>query len=284
MRTARDGILATWSAGIRQRLARRIRRFPRKTTALACPVRAAAGFMLRGWLHAYHGLEVVGAENIPNDGSFIMVSNHASHLDTLCLLSSLPLLRLHRAYPAAAADYFFTAGRPRCLLGALAVNAVPFDRGPHVRQSLQICRRLLSDDRNVLILFPEGTRSRTGEIGPFRPGIGGLLAGTRVPVLPCFVDGTFDVWPKGQLFPGPGRVRLHIGAARTYEHLAHEKFSSATIADDLRNTILAMQRDAAQVSSLAAARRSRVISAVFLPTFSPALRAGAKRGSAIARV
>jgi 1-acyl-sn-glycerol-3-phosphate acyltransferase len=91
--------------------------------------------IIRGWLHAYHRFEIVGLENLRDDGSFVMVANHSSHLDALCLLAAVPLRKLHRAFPAAAADYFFKSV-PRVWVAAVVVNALPFARQVHVRQSL----------------------------------------------------------------------------------------------------------------------------------------------------
>ena len=65
-----------------------------------------AAVVLRCWLHGYDRLTIVGRQNLPADRSFILVANHASHLDTLCLLSALPVRQLHRTFPVAASEYF----------------------------------------------------------------------------------------------------------------------------------------------------------------------------------
>src|SRR4029450_8364516 len=101
-----------------------------------------------------------------------MVANHTSHLDALCLLSALPLRRLHQAFPAAAADYFFV-NMPGAAL-SIVMNALPFHRGVHVRQSLRLCQAMLAKPGNILILFPEGTRGSGREVGTFRTGVGTL--------------------------------------------------------------------------------------------------------------
>ena len=98
----------------------------------------------------------------------------------------------------------------------------------------------MENSGNVLLLFPEGTRSITGELGEFKPGIGLLLAGTSVPVVPCWLDGTFRAWPKGSWFPRPRRVRLVIGKSRSYEHLGRGKDSAIEISRDLREAILSL--------------------------------------------
>jgi 1-acyl-sn-glycerol-3-phosphate acyltransferase len=169
----------------------------------------------------------------------VLVANHASHLDGLCLLSAVPFERIHRAYPAVAQDYFFRTASSTALAATL-INALPFDRAGNVRQSMATCRELLRRDGNVLIVFPEGTRSTSGAIGPFRRGVGDLVAGTDVPVVPCYLDGAGEAWPKGAMFPSPRRVRLVIGTPRTYATLEPSKVSARAIGEDLRQAVLAL--------------------------------------------
>ena len=87
-----------------QPLLERLRHFPREPDMLVYAVRSLAALLIRGWLRFYHRFTIVGGENLPADESFILVANHSSHLDSLCLLSALPLGKLHRAFPAAAMD------------------------------------------------------------------------------------------------------------------------------------------------------------------------------------
>src|SRR5438874_4953502 len=136
-----------------RRLIERLRRFPREPDMLVYGLRSVAALIIRAWLRAYHRLEIVGYEHLRSNRSIVMVANHASHLDTLCLLAALPLGKLHRAFPAAAQDYFFV-GMPRLAAAAILVNALPFARQIHHRQSLELCRELLRKPGNILILFP----------------------------------------------------------------------------------------------------------------------------------
>src|SRR4051812_30626722 len=84
----------------------RLRGFLREPNLLVCGARSLAAVVLRCWLRIYHRLTIVGRHNLPLDRSFVLIANHASHLDTLCLLAALPISQLHRAFPAAARDYF----------------------------------------------------------------------------------------------------------------------------------------------------------------------------------
>jgi 1-acyl-sn-glycerol-3-phosphate acyltransferase len=224
------------AADLDQPTVERLRRFPREPDMMVYGLRSAVALVLRNWLKFYHRLEITGREDLPKEGSFIMAANHASHLDTLCLLAALPLRKLHRAFPAAAQDYFFVS-TPRLAIAAIVVNALPFARRKNIRQGLELCGRLLANPGNILILFPEGTRTATGEIGEFKPGIGLLAAGTNIPVVPCHLHGAFEAWPKGKRWPRPRKIRLQIGRPRVYASLSPGKESSEKIGHDLRRAI-----------------------------------------------
>jgi 1-acyl-sn-glycerol-3-phosphate acyltransferase len=218
-------------------LAERLRNFPREPDMLVYAARLMASATVRSWLRVYHRLRITGRENLPKDQSFVLVANHASHLDALCLLAALPFRKVHRAFPAAAKDYFFVS-TPRTILAAVVVNALPFERQINFRQSLALCRQLLQTPGNVLVLFPEGTRSTTGEVGTFKPGIGLLVAGTDVPVVPCYLHGAHRAWPKGAWFPRPRRLELRIGRPHTFAHLKHGVGTSAQVSEELRAAVV----------------------------------------------
>ena len=222
--------------GIDQPSFDRLRRFPREPDMLLYGVRAVIALIIRGWLRIYHRFEIVGHQNIRTNRSLVIVANHSSHLDTLCLLAALPLRKLHRAFPAAAADYFFQSV-PRTFVATVVTNALPFGRRVRVRRSLSICSELLSDPENILIIFPEGTRSETGEIQEFKLGIGALVAGRDVTVLPCYLEGAFRAWPKGRNLPRPKKVRLILGAPRNYSSHGANKIDICTIAAELHRAV-----------------------------------------------
>jgi len=202
-------------------------------------MRSLAALILRGWLRTYHRLEIRGQQNLPKEKSFVLVANHTSHLDTLCLLAALPLRKLHRAFPAAAADYFFESV-PRIWVAAVVVNALPFGRETHIKQSLVLCQHLLENPGNVLIIFPEGTRSATGEIGKFKPGIGALVAGRDIAVLPCYLTGGFKAWPKGKLYPRPAKMQMTIGEPQSFASATPGKEAAGRIAMELEEAVRRM--------------------------------------------
>jgi len=210
-------------------------------------LRVVLHVLLRGFLHSYHRFRVSGVGNLPRDRSFVMVCNHTSHLDALCLLSSLPLGSVQRAFPAAAADYFFSSVL-RAFFSKILVNGLPFDRQGGGGESLSLCRELLAADRNVLILFPEGTRSISGEIQRFRAGVGQLVVGTETPVVPCYLVGAHAAWPKGAWGPKPGALELRIGHPLSFESIqAGRPGAVRRVCRDLQRAVESLAPSAAEV-------------------------------------
>ena len=118
-------------------------------------LRVLAALLQRAWLKLYHRLEICGAERLPVGQSFVIVANHQSHLDAPSLAAAIPMKWLHRAFPAAAADYFFKS-TPKSVFYSVVFNALPFERKSKGAQSLAVCRELLQNKGNILIIFPEG--------------------------------------------------------------------------------------------------------------------------------
>jgi 1-acyl-sn-glycerol-3-phosphate acyltransferase len=219
-----------------QSLKERLHKFPRQPDMLLYGLRSMASLFGRLWLRLYHRLEFHGRENLPEEGSFVLVANHGSHLDALCLMATLPVRKMHRTFPAAAADYFFTC-MPRSLFSVVFINALPFERRFSPKQSLTICRTLLKQPGNVLIIFPEGTRSPDGTMGSFKPGIGLLTAGLSVPVVPCWLEGCSKAWPKKKIWPRPSRIQVHIGKSREFPDQKPGKLAALSIAAELEQAV-----------------------------------------------
>ncbi|HEY4640955.1 MAG TPA: lysophospholipid acyltransferase family protein [Thermoanaerobaculia bacterium] len=217
----------------------RLRDFPRHPHFFVYWMRTFANLVVRAILRIGNRFEIAGRENLPSSGSFVMVANHASHLDAPSLLAALPLKQVHRAFPAAAADYFFT-NLPVLAFSAIVMNAMPFDRRENPKQSIDACRQLLESEGHVLILFPEGTRTADGSIGPFKPGIGFLIAGSAIPVVPCHIRGAWKAWPKGNWIPRPRKLTLTIGKPLVFADKQRVKDDALAIAETLRSAVAAL--------------------------------------------
>jgi 1-acyl-sn-glycerol-3-phosphate acyltransferase len=161
-------------------------------------------------LHLVHRLEVRGREHLPAGPPFVMAANHASHLDALVLGAALPLAWRDHVFPLAAGDLFFR-NRGRAVLAAGLLNALPvWRRRPGASGVRELRQRLLAAPC-VYLLFPEGTRTRDGRMGPFKPGVGMLTAGTPVPVVPCHLGGTFEAFPPHRVLSRRHKIVLRIG-------------------------------------------------------------------------
>lgn len=143
------------------------------------------------------------------DRPVIFAANHSSHADTSLVLHALTDRARDRTVVAAAADYWFK----HPLLGnvvSLFLNTFPFSRTGGAQDQLHSSTNLLKAGWN-LVLYPEGSRSPDGRIQEFKPGVGFLAKETGTPVVPMHIRGAYQVMPRHQKLPLPGKVRVRIG-------------------------------------------------------------------------
>ena len=138
---------------------------------------------------------VRGLEHLQHlDGPVIFAANHASHIDTPLLLTTLPVELRHRTVVAAASDYFFDRTW-KSVLWSFALAAIPIERSRVNRRSADTAAAVIEDGWN-LVIFPEGGRSPDGWTQPFRGGAAYLARRTGRPVVPVYLHGTRHVLPK----------------------------------------------------------------------------------------
>jgi len=170
---------------------------------------------------------------------FILAANHQSHADTHAILESLPRkVREHTAV-AAALDVFGHGEVPslkrECLqlVVAAGFRAFAFDRHGPPLPSLRTAVQLIRNGWNLL-LYPEGTRSRSGEMGPFKPGVSVLARFTRRPVIPVHVSGGRQVLPCGALVPRAGVITTRFGAPLRFRRGETLSGFAARVQDQVR--------------------------------------------------
>lgn len=144
------------------------------------------------------------------DEPAIFAANHSSHLDAPLVISLIPYRWRGELFVAGAADYFFDT-RPKAVMSALALNAVPMERQRVSRTSARRATQLLDDGWSMLI-FPEGGRSPDGWGQSHRAGAAWLALRCAKPVIPLYVEGTGRILPKGSRRPRPGNVTVNFGA------------------------------------------------------------------------
>jgi long-chain acyl-CoA synthetase len=149
-----------------------------------------------------------GRSNIPAHTNFIVAANHSSHLDMG--LTKMALGESGKDMVVlAAADYFFDTKYKRAVMENFT-NLVPMERTGSLRQSLRHASSFLDRGYNALI-FPEGTRSLTGDMADFKPVVGYLALHARVGILPVYLHGTYDAMPKGSNIIKNRKVGARIG-------------------------------------------------------------------------
>ncbi len=182
-------------------------------TRYTSPLHAGARFvaqrgLLKPLIWRLATVTVLGREHLAGlSRPFVVVSNHTSHLDTPLIYGALPRKLSRYVAAGAAADYFFDVWWRKGLT-ALFFNAFPVDR-----TGLRGRRGLATDllDAGVpLLLFPEGTRSRTGEMGNFKPGAAALCISRDVPCLPVAIVGASEAMPYGKNWPERGRLPVYV--------------------------------------------------------------------------
>ena len=182
-------------------------------TRYTSPLHAGARFvaqrgLLKPLVWRLANVRVLGRERLKAlTGPYVVVSNHSSHLDAPLIIGALPRRLARYVAAGAAADYFIDVWWRKGLT-ALFFNAFPVDRtGLRGRKGLATS---LLDDGVPLLLFPEGTRSRTGEMGSFKPGAAALCISRDVPCLPVAIVGANAAMPYGKSWPDRGRPPVHI--------------------------------------------------------------------------
>ena len=154
-------------------------------------------------------IRVEGAlDAIPETGPAIVAANHASNLDPV-VLASVVMPKLGRRLQWLGKKELFDWP----IVGVIARNGGvhPVDRSKADVEAFRLAKRIL-DEGHLLLVFPEGTRSRDGALQEARDGTAVLALRSGAPIIPIGIAGSYDRWPRGQKIPHPGgRVTVRIG-------------------------------------------------------------------------
>ena len=168
----------------------------------------------RALFRFYFGWRVYHPERVPLTGPVILASNHASFLDPPLVGSGV-----RRAINYLARESLFRNPLSGWVLRN--VNAVPVDRDGASGKGVKTILERLNAGGGI-ILFPEGTRTRDGNLQPARSGIGLVVIKSNAPVVPVRVFGTFEAFGRHVKFPRPHRVVLKYGEPLDFSALRAE--------------------------------------------------------------
>lgn len=159
------------------------------------------------------GVNLRGGERLPRRGPAVIVANHNSHLDTLVLMSLVPLSRLHRVRPVAAADYFLR-DRLRAWLSLRIIGILPLERDRDgVRDPLAPAQQAL-ERGDILLLFPEGSRGDPERPARLKPGVAHLARRLpETPLVPVHLEGLGKALPRGEGLLVPFICDIWVGEA-----------------------------------------------------------------------
>jgi 1-acyl-sn-glycerol-3-phosphate acyltransferase len=171
----------------------------------------AVRVLARSFGVSFYGLRVAGREHWPAAGGALVCANHQSLFDPLLVGLACP-----RRMNFVARDTLFKAPLLSSLIAFF--DAFPIDReGGGLAGLKETLRRLKGGE--LVLIFPEGTRTRDGNVAPLKPGFIAVARRSRVPLVPVGIDGAYQAWPRTSRFPRLGRVAVAIGEPVTSEQV-----------------------------------------------------------------
>ncbi|MEV9592800.1 lysophospholipid acyltransferase family protein [Aliarcobacter butzleri] len=169
-------------------------------------------FIVKPIVFVVLGLNIKGREKLPLEGGAIIAPNHNSHLDTLVIMSLYPLSKIDKIRPVAAADYFMR-NKFVSWISTYCIGIIPLDRtGASSQEELFKEPHEALDNKDILILFPEGSRGKPEQMTRLKKGLFYLLKDKKdIPIIPIAMQGLGNSLPKGEALFVPFNCQVVIG-------------------------------------------------------------------------
>lgn len=177
-------------------------------------------------------LKVTGLENLEKDKIYIYVSNHSSMFDIPALMAAFP----------GRVSIIYKKELSRIPVFGWQLKTGPFisidrQKADSAMGSIDRAKQTMLKNKFSVILFAEGTRSKTGEIQPFKRGAFYLASKVRFPIVPVTINGASKLLPKGKLNIKGGEILVHFSAPIVFDELK-TKNDELKLMDDVRNEII----------------------------------------------
>jgi 1-acyl-sn-glycerol-3-phosphate acyltransferase len=191
-------------------------------------------------LRLYFRPRIEGLENIPEEGAAIVAGNHLSVSDHFLM----PAILHRRITFLAKSEYFTGPGLKGRLTAAFfrSVGQIPVDRSGKGAGQAAIDEGLgVLSKRELLGIYPEGTRSHDGRLYKGRVGVASMALQAGVKVIPCAMVGTFELQPPGRKMPRFGRVTIRFGKPLDFSRYAgmeSERTVLRAVTDEIIHEIL----------------------------------------------
>ena len=181
----------------------------------------AMRLFLKLFFRIYGSMTFQGVENLPQKGPYLITPNHLSNADAFALTAAMPSAVGSQVFYLGDTKFF---GGPVSSRIGQYIQVITVDMEAKLYSALQLSAYVLRQGK-VLCVFPEGSRSRDGNIKEFKKGVAIIAKELNVPLVPVAITGTFDMMRPGQLYPRPGKVTVTFGKPIQPGTMAYEEIT-----------------------------------------------------------
>jgi long-chain acyl-CoA synthetase len=183
-------------------------------------------------------LKIYGRQRL-GPGSYILCPNHGSFLDGFLLFAAVPQALRTRLHFLGYNNYF---DGPVVKDIAKYMHVVPVNSARHLIPAMQVSADILRQG-GALGIFPEGARTLTGELRPFKKGVAVLAQAAGVPLVPVYIHGSYRAWGPNTRYPRPHPIQISFGQAFSPDHLAETGRALKPGAQTYEAIILGLRRE-----------------------------------------
>ncbi|MDD2901541.1 MAG: AMP-binding protein [Syntrophales bacterium] len=196
------------------------------------------------WFRRRFDLKVLGREKLAGRG-YILCPNHASFLDGFLIAYAVPEHLRYHLFSLGYSRYF---DLPVVRTLSKLIRIIPVDSSRHVVAAMQVAAYILKDGQ-FLCIFPEGSRSPTGELGEFKKGAAILARELEVKLVPVYIHGSYEAWPAHVAWPRAHPIRVIFGQAHSWQELKKRGLEIDPAAGDYDAVSLGLREEVSRLKA-----------------------------------